>query len=61
MEISPQNYSLCNIPNKEKLCVHTTEQRTVVDELRIIRTQMRSTTDQKMATVVWDALYDTTQ
>jgi hypothetical protein len=34
------------------------EQRTLVDEWGIIRTQMRSTKDQKMA--AWDALYDAT-
>jgi hypothetical protein len=36
------------------------EQRTLVDESGMIRTQMGSTIDQKMVAVAWDALYDTT-
>jgi hypothetical protein len=36
------------------------EQRTLVDELEMIRTQAGSTVDQKMVIVVWDASYDTT-
>jgi hypothetical protein len=31
-----------------------------MDKLRIIRTQMGITIDQKMVAVAWDALYDTT-
>jgi hypothetical protein len=36
------------------------EQRTVVDESGIIRTEMGSTVDQKMVAAAWDALYNTT-
>jgi hypothetical protein len=34
--------------------------REMVDESRMVRTQMGSTKDQKMVAVAWDALYDTT-
>jgi hypothetical protein len=33
-------------------------QRIAVDESGMIRTQMKSTVDQKMVVVAWDALYD---
>jgi hypothetical protein len=36
------------------------EQRTLVDELGMIRTQMGSTVDQNLVAVAWDVLYDTT-
>jgi hypothetical protein len=36
------------------------EQRTVVDELGMIRTQMGSGIDQRIVAVAWDALYDIT-
>jgi hypothetical protein len=36
------------------------EHRQLVDESGMIRAQMESIIDQKMATVAWDALYDTT-
>jgi hypothetical protein len=37
-----------------------TEKRTLVDESRMIRTQMWSVVDKKMVAVAWDALCDTT-
>jgi hypothetical protein len=39
-----------------------TRERSLVDESKTIRTQMRSTIDlvQKMVAVAWDALYNTT-
>jgi hypothetical protein len=39
---------------------NNTEQRTLVDESGMIRTQMGSTIDQKMVAVAWGTLYDTT-
>jgi hypothetical protein len=41
-------------------CLLQQEQRNVVDELRIIRSQIQSTIDQKMVAVARDALYNTT-
>jgi hypothetical protein len=35
-------------------------QKTLVDESRMITTQMGSTTDQEMVAVAWNALYKTT-
>jgi hypothetical protein len=36
------------------------EQRTLVDDLGMTKTQMGSITDQKMVAVAWDTLYDNT-
>jgi hypothetical protein len=36
------------------------QQKTLVDEQEMIRTQMESTIDRKMVADAWDALYDTT-
>jgi hypothetical protein len=36
------------------------EQRNLLDESTMIRTQMGDTIDQKMVAAAWDALYDTT-
>jgi len=36
------------------------QQRALVDEPLMIRTQMGSTTDRKMVVTAWDALYNTT-
>jgi hypothetical protein len=41
-------------------CLLQPEQRTLVDESGMIRTQMGITIDQKMVAVAWNALYDTT-
>jgi hypothetical protein len=37
------------------------QNRDLVDESGMIRTQMGSTGDQNIVVVVWDALYDTTR
>jgi hypothetical protein len=37
------------------------EQRALVDESRMIITQMGNRIDQKMVAVAWNALYDTTR
>jgi hypothetical protein len=41
------------------MCLLQREQRILVDESGMIRTQMGSTIDQKMVAVAWDAWYDT--
>jgi hypothetical protein len=38
-----------------------TEQRTLVDELGMIETQMVSTLNKKVVAVAWDALYEPTE
>jgi hypothetical protein len=42
------------------VCLLQPEQRTLVDELGMIRTEMESTVDKKMVAIAWAALYDTT-
>jgi hypothetical protein len=38
------------------MSLQQSEQKTLLDELGMIRTQIKSTVDQKMAEVAWDAL-----
>jgi hypothetical protein len=40
-------------------CLLQPEQRSLVDESGMVRTQMGSTVDQKVVAVAWDALYET--
>jgi hypothetical protein len=48
------------VPTLLPVCVLQPEQRMLVDELGMIRTEMGSTVDKKMVAVAWGALYDTT-
>jgi hypothetical protein len=55
-----QNSSVISRPISLASLLGISEQRTLVDESHMIRTEMGTTVDQKMVAVAWGALFDTT-